>query len=141
MSMKERSGARDLLYSQWHRDSSVKRFLGARRAAQLMVIDIDWCEWCYACKRPLALIETQRGDRPSKPATVTSGLAQMAALPAFSVSYVPNEDGTDIERFHVRRLWPQATGDMHLSPAEYAEWLWSFRIEHEPDCRVLREVA
>lgn len=140
--MGERTGTRDLLYSRWHRSASTKRFLGARRAAQLSAIDVDFCEWCHACKRPLALIETQRSNNPPKSASVTVELAKLAALPVYSVSYVADADGADIECFHCRRLWPvpQQTHTTY-SPAEYAEFLWSFRLDHESDCRVLREVA
>lgn len=142
MSLNERSGKRDLLYSAWHRPASIKRFLGARRAAQLMVIDIDWCEACYACKRPLALIETQRSGNAPKAATVTVALAKLAGLPAFSVSYEESHEGGDIVRFRWKRLWPVGPAlDQWFLPAEYAEWLWSLRRDHESDCQVLREAS
>jgi hypothetical protein len=150
MSMNERSGKRDLLYSAWHRPNGgrledgrkvpgIARFLGPRRAAQLTVIDIDWCEACHACSTPLALIETQAGDRPPKSATITVALAALSGVPAYSVSFRRSKDGADIDAFRWTRLWPASpVCDLWHSPAEYAEWLWELRRDHESDCRVLR---
>ena len=128
MSQRERTGSRDLTYSRWHRMENIKRFLPLRIAACLKVIDIDWCEACQHCSEPLALIETQAGDRPPKPARISANLAQRAQIEAYSVSYVV--EGDDIAWFRVHRLWPVELTERRLSPDEYAGFLWSLRERH-----------
>lgn len=130
MTLHERSGVRDLLYSGWHRPTSIRRFVGQRIAACLKVIDIDWLEACQHCNAPLALIETQAGNRPPKSANITVELGKVAQLPVFSVSYIPNEARDDIRGFRVTQLWPPGVVDGSLSPQEYADWLWSLRGKH-----------
>ena len=78
MSYRERTGVRNLSFSTWHRSLPQR----------CHVIDIDFCEYCWRCRRPLALIETATGhhDRP-KPTTVLQRLAEMAGLPAWLILY------------------------------------------------------
>ena len=124
--MEERSGVRKLTYSQWHRPKSIRRYLGIRVASWLTVIDIDWCEYCGSCGEPVALIETQEGNRPPKDAPVMRRLAMRAALPAFSVSYVV-EDAL-IVAFRVRDLF--GGPEQRMTQQEYAEFLVSLRPCH-----------
>jgi hypothetical protein len=130
VSTRERTGVRDLTYSKWHRAESVARFLTLSRAAKLTMIDIDGCEYCCYCSVTLALIETQNSTRGPKPATVTKRLARDAGKSAYSVSYTPNDDSSDITGFAVRQLWPETGLSFEASPTEYAEWLESLRTEH-----------
>lgn len=134
MTMEERSGVRKLTYSQWHRPQSIRRFLGFRVASWLTVIDIDWCEYCGSCKEPVALIETQEGNRPPKDAPVMRRLAHRADLPAYSVSYVV-EDAL-ITSFRVRDL-NGGVGELRLTPDKYAAFLVSLRT----CCRIASSVA
>lgn len=134
MSLEERSGNRDLLYSRWHRPSSIGRFLDNRSAATLKVVDIDWCESCHFCSAPLALIETQRSAAAPKSAAITLQLAQQARIAAYSVSYQPTADGTDIEQFRWKRLWPPPFEAGTYTPAEYAQFLVSLRTAHATSC-------
>lgn len=132
MSMDERSGKRSLTYSAWHRPNSIRRFLGIRVASWLTVIDIDWCEYCGSCKEPVALIETQEGNRPPKDAPVMRRLAEKAGIPAYSVSYVV-EDALIVE-FRCRELVPGAV-EQRLSEQEYADFLVSLRCCHSIEKR------
>lgn len=134
MSETERSGSRDLLYNGWHRTASIARYLPRRAAYELGMIDVDCCEYCRYCRQPLALVETQRSAAPPKAAAVTVRLAEMAGIPAFSVSYSPNDDGTDIVRFRWRELWPRPSDVRDLTPEEYADWLLSLRVVHAHFC-------
>jgi len=136
MSHAERSGKRDLTYSGWHRPASIRRYLGFRVASLLTVIDIDWCEACGYCGEPMALIETQEGNRPPKSAPIMRRLAERAGLPAFSVSYVV-EDAL-IVAFRVRDL--NGGDEQRLAPQEYADWLVSLRGEY-PCCVQRRAVS
>lgn len=131
MSMHERTGTRDLLYSGWHRPRSIERFLGPRVATLVKVIDIDWCEACHWCDEPIALIETQQSSRAPKSARITVKLAQRADLAAYSVSYEPNGAGDDIDMFRVRQLHPETGEVVDLKPKTYARWLWALRRTHE----------
>lgn len=130
MSQGERTGIRDLLYSRWHRYASIKRFVGIRVAAQLKVIDIDWCEACNACDMPVALIETQCSESKPKPARITTNLARLAGVPAYSVSYTRSDDGEDIELFQVQQIAPEIGDVLSMLPSVYAYWLWSLRDSH-----------
>lgn len=136
----------ELLYSQWHRPSSTKRFLSNRDAHALAMIDIDAVEYCRTCYVPVALIETQRSSGPPKDALVTEAIARMAGIPAYSVSCVvkPGADwswaGQDIERFRVRKLCEPGrwlTDDertiVDMSPQEYVEFLIDLRLRHVCD--------
>lgn len=133
MSMDERTGVRDLSYSRWHRPASMRRFVDHRTASMATVIDIDWCEYCCLCSEPLALIETQAGDRPPKSAKVTVKLAKRAGLPAFSVSFVKGDDG-DVTAFRWRMLHPTLTVERRYTPGEYA--LFITELRHGHDCEL-----
>src|SRR5690606_23866370 len=134
-SLEERTGTRDLTYSRWHRPKSIRRYLSVEQAAKLTVIDIDWCEACWRCAAPLALIETQRSTKGPKNARIMTELAKLAQLPAFSVGYHVGEVGgeEDCIAFYVTQLWPYADARrvVTMTAQQYAEWLWSLRSKHE----------
>jgi hypothetical protein len=133
VSMHERTGKRDLTYSAWHRPDRIRAYLGPRRAAQLTVIDIDWCEYCAVCREPVALIETardDRGNRTVKPATVTFKLAKKAAVPAYVVLYSAAGEGVDASLKDFRVQQAGQTGWVAMSPSQYAEFLWSLHESH-----------
>lgn len=137
MSMEERTGERDLLYSKWHRPSRIKEWMTPREAAMLTQIDIDWCEYCAFCGQPVALIETQESHRGPKSARVTSNLADLATMPAYSVAYQRTESGDDIALFTVRQLRPIELDVGEMLPNVYAYWLLSLRKAHNrasPEC-------
>ena len=132
MTLYERTGSRSLLYSGWHRPKSLSRYLPKHLAHRLFMIDIDACEYCDVCKVPLALIETQESRGLPKPARVTTTLARMAGIAAYSVSYW-SEGEADIEGFKVRQLEPASDSVLTFSAAEYAQWLLELRFGHQ--CR------
>lgn len=134
MSNHERTGQRDLTYSRWHRDDSIVRYLDGdkRLAYELAVVDIDWCECCRRCWKPLALIETQRSEANPKSATVTANLAALAGIQAWSVSY--SVENGEIVRFKRRQLSPLRGEIIEESPFAYARWLVSLRIVHWQSC-------
>lgn len=121
----------DVYLDDWHRAPSMRRFLGARHAAQLAMIDVDSCEYCYRCYRPLALIETERWTPKPKTTTVLAYLARLADVPAYRVSYEPSSDGTDLAWFEVERLGSRPGRPRRLNPQEYADVLWSLREHHD----------
>lgn len=129
MSLRERTGVRDLSYSHWHRPGSLSRFLGTRAAVVINAVDIDWCEYCWSCGTPLLLIETQRSIKAPKKAAVTARLAALAGLDAYSVSYSVDEAG-DCVRFLVRRIHPTSTVVEDFTAAGYAAWLLDHRRRH-----------
>lgn len=129
MTEAERFGNRDLTYSQWHRSKSLSRYVGQRAAYECSVIDIDWCEYCRRCKKPLALIETTMGPRP-KPATVTTHLGLMADLPVLSLAYEVDDHG-QITVFHLQHLAPERENQVFtLTSGEWAMWLVGLRERH-----------
>jgi hypothetical protein len=138
MSQTESTYTRNLIYSVWHRVENIRRYLGPVRAAQLTQIDIDWCEYCCYCKTPVALIETQVSDRPPKQARVTGNLANMAVVPAYSVSVVC-DDMDQITRFIVQQIAPSLGYVLPMLPQEYALWLLSLRTEHDQSGRCSRQ--
>jgi hypothetical protein len=136
MSADERTFERDLTYGLWHRWRSIKRYIGddARYMSQ---IDIDFCEYCFWCNTPLALIETQRSAYDPKEARVTQTLAEMAGIEAYSVSYAV-VDGV-IESFKIRQLTPRRSEVITMSPLLYANFILSLRSRHV--CEVVGERA
>jgi len=129
MSSQERTGVRDLLYSRWHREGSVRDYLTKREAWSLGYIDIDACEYCRHCKAPLALIETQVSDGQPKGAPVTAELARLAGIPAYSVSVVAG-DAEEIARFCVQQIAPTRGSVESMLPSAYARLLLGFRDRH-----------
>ncbi len=130
MSATERTGVRDLLYSGWHRVGCLRRYLGTTAAAKVCAIDIDWCEYCCYCGEPVALIETQQSTAAPKSARVTRRLAQLAGIPAYSVSYEATAGGDDIARFQVRQIAPSVGVTTEHDPHAYARWLMWLRSIH-----------
>lgn len=134
MSDEERTGKRDLTYSQWHRRSSLSEHIGKVRAECLHMIDVDCCEYCFACGEPIALVETQKSESNPKPARVTSTLAKMAGIECYSVSY--RVDSNDkITSFARKQLVPVETKPVEETPEQYARWLWMLRVAHEQECK------
>lgn len=134
----ERFLQRDRSYGIWHRQPSIRRFLG-RRAASLAMLDLDsvlFAEYDYAGKLPLCLIEAaQDVGQETKPTGVIRRLAALANIPAFVALYTPSDQVNptnpfwpDIERFRVRRLWPRPEHAWRtLTPQEWAEALVRIR--------------
>lgn len=130
MSMEERTGIRSLIYSAWHRPSVIRRYLGARDAARLTMIDIDACEACCICSEPIALIETEKTSRPKpKRAPITAALARLAHIQAYSVAYSVDADDV-IESFRVQRIQPHDDWVSFMWPADYAKFLLGLREQH-----------
>lgn len=129
MSERERTGARSLIYSAWHRVESLMHLLGKRHAWEVGMVDIDGCEYCRHCSTPLALIETQVSLNDPKNASVTQKLANMAGIAAYSVSIAVDED--QIAGFKVKQLAPPTTsGVLTMSPEDYAHFLLDLRANH-----------
>lgn len=129
MSHAERTGARSLTYSGWHRPSSIHTYISRREAARLGMIDIDACEYCVMCRTPLALIETQESEHAPKPAPVMARLAFMAGIDAYSVSIRIKDQS--VAGFAVRKLNNPSTAIVEISPEEYAWWLVGLRDKHQ----------
>lgn len=139
MAQEERYNDRELVYSAWHRIDSTSRFISVEESARLAMIDLDGCiyiEYNDGDMEPLALIEIARDTGQSyKAATVTRKLAKRAGLYCLVVLYTlsnkknpANSLHFDIERFKVKRLYPEPTGDWRvLTPREYAHVLLKVR--------------
>jgi hypothetical protein len=147
----EKYFTRDRSYSAWHRLHSIGRFIGLERALKLSLIDIDailfeqglhvpevWVEWEYdgVTKWPLALMETAIDINKHKDATAIGNLAKMTGrLEAYVVLYRlgstrnPFDDSVfDIDRFRVKRLWPEPESKFRiLSPEQWAFELLEIR--------------
>lgn len=135
----ERYGFRSAEYSCWHRTASLRRYLGEDLASTISVIDLDhalWIEYSEGNREPLLLIESAIDTgQDSKATSVLRHLAKRADLPAYCVLFTPaahrNEGDVrfhDIERFRVRRVWPDPDQDWTvLSPQQWAERLLIIR--------------
>lgn len=126
----DRTGVRSQAYSVWHYPKRTGRFMSAREADRLGMVDIDACEYCRKCSMPLALIETQVSLNPPKDARVTLQLAELAGLPCYSISVEIAADGEDIAGFKVRRLRPASDTVLTWTPAEYARFLLRLHEDH-----------
>ena len=120
---------RDVYMDVWHRPQNMRNYLGVNRAAKLSMIDVDCVEYCWRCRFPLALIETEKYTPKLKVTAVLEALAAQSALPAYLVSYQTTPESDDIEWFEVTCLTASSRRE-RLSPQAYAEFLWSLREQH-----------
>jgi hypothetical protein len=114
-------------YERYHR--TLSRYIGRARNACMTAIDIDQVEHCFACAKPVALIERTRswGDKPTR---ITEDLAQARGVPAFLVRYKDDlDEATNDHRFWVIDL-PARNTEVPMSPFIYANWLWRLRLPH-----------
>lgn len=134
MSQHERYGTRDLAYSRSHRADYIKQFIPPQYARLLFFQDLDGWDYCGACKRPLAFIETARdvgqSDKYVKP------LIELARphgeVPAFLLFYERTEDEMYVDRLRVRQIWP-VTSIGEVRGVSFKRWacrLVRLHIEH-----------
>jgi hypothetical protein len=110
----ERFGTRDLTFSKWHRPERHGGVLPEWCSA----IDIDFCEYCAFCKKPLALIELARDvGQPSKPTTVLENLSRLSGVPAYCILYT-GQDPDVIVAARIRRVQPNPTAFEHVDEDE-----------------------
>lgn len=136
--MAERTGKRELVYSAWHRQESIRRYIPIVDAARLGMVDIDALEYeADNGNSPVALIETalDRGQM-FKPAHATAKLAERAGIPAYVVLFTPSDRANprsrfgepDIERFRVAPALDQTSTTWEvMTPSEYAQFLVDLR--------------
>lgn len=134
----ERTGIRDLAYSNWHRQFCPER---------VSMIDVDGLEYCRRCRMPLALIETALDYGQSfKATTALEGLAGAANIPAFCVLYTKSAEECDFDRrkrcqrsecthgitsFRVRRIKPNPTEFKAWTPEAFRDFLVNMHDGHE----------
>lgn len=129
---------RDRAYGVWHRQRSLSRFLGRRKAQSLTMADLDsvlFVEYGCSNKLPLALVEVAQDIGQEKPTGVIRELAKMADLPAFVALYTPAKQANpvspawhDIDGFRVKRVWPKPEAQWReLTPNEWANALVQIR--------------
>lgn len=134
----ERTGIRDLAYSNWHRQACPER---------VCMIDVDGLEYCRRCRTPLALIETALDFGQSvKPTTALEALSRAANVPAYCVLYAKSDQVCDFDRrnrcrrlgcehgiaaFRVRRIRPTPTGFAPWTPEGFADFLIRMHDAHE----------
>jgi hypothetical protein len=134
----ERTGIRDLAYSNWHRQFCPER---------VCMIDVDGLEYCRRCRMPLALIETALDRGQSiKPTTALEQLSLAANVPAFCALYTKGGVECDFDRrnrccrigcthgitgFRVRRIRPNPTGFQDWTPEGFRDFLTTMHDGHE----------
>lgn len=146
MSRLERTGIRDLTFSNWHRQALPDR---------AHMIDVDGLHFCRRCRMPLALLETARDiGQATKATIVLERLAAVANIPAYCLLYSvsPNTCATPrcrakgcdhgIAEFRFRRVHPAPTEFEVRAPADVAEHLTRIHDAHEAlICALTREVT
>lgn len=150
MPQQEITGERSLIYSEWHRRDSIKRFLAGNDvvASRLTMIDIDgaYVEAKHPYDRPpVALIETAQVFYQMKPesyhpksANILFQLGKAAKIPVFLVLYLPHYQPnpaapkwSDILEFYVKEYWPVKSEKWKVySPEQYASFLVQLRQGH-----------
>ncbi|WP_416268813.1 hypothetical protein SD235_04800 [Burkholderia cepacia] len=135
----ERHFLRDRTYGNWHRAPSIIRFLPARDAEGMTMVDLDsvlFVEHDPEQKIPLCLVEAARDiGQTTKPTGVIRALAERANLPAFVVLYQPaafpnpaNQNWDDVASFRVMRIWPRPERTWRvLTPEQWAHALVAIR--------------
>lgn len=132
MSDRERYSQRDLTYSRWHRQDSIRRFLSDAEAYGLGMCDLDAIEYCRypGCGQFFAILETAQDVGQFKPTTILKTAAARMGVPAYLVYYSPDGTG-DIKQFRVFEVHPRRCPIGVLTPAEYARFLVRLRVGHE----------
>ena len=132
MAQEEKTGQRDMTYSNWHRQPNLPRHLSW--------VDIDACEYCEECKTPLALIELALDKgQAHKTATVTRNLAKMAGVPAYVSLYLLGEEMVqngklwhlEIVRFRMQQIAPIYSEFKIVTPQQYINFLEVLRKRHK----------
>ena len=141
MSRYERYGTRSLVYSHWHRF-----YMGDDEP----MIDLDGIEYCSRkeCREALVLVETALDvGQGFKATSVLERLSQQSGVMAICVLYrsttpTPNEvcgcrEGLvnpdcdhGIDRFRVRRVWPDPTPFGLMTPEQYRDRIREIRMAH-----------
>lgn len=121
MSREERTGQRDLGFSQWHRRTFPDN---------ADMIDIDSQGVCPEknCRTPLWVIETYQGDRP-KATSILAAFARKAMVPGLLVNYWNDNQGQldDLKAF---MIWPHSNRKIGDKDA-LAAYLMKIRRAHE----------
>lgn len=97
MSRWERSGERDLAFSQWHRENFHD---------QADAFDVDLVGIChsYKCRTPLYKIESTRAAQ--KATTMLEGVCSVSKTPGILVQYSTNDEG-ELVSMVARLVWPE----------------------------------
>lgn len=118
--------------------------------------DIDWCEFCGYCHRPIMLCEMYNGrdDLNDKSTTVIGRLAKAAAIPAYAIGvsiYRPQDVQDEIDQLNRRILEltrkhpitqinaqlrvPYRSGVQEYKPEDWWELVAGRHSEHHQTCR------
>jgi hypothetical protein len=141
----ERTGIRDLTFSNWHRQI---------HGDPLRMVDVDGLEFCRKCKQPLALIETGLDyGQDSKWTGALAGLARRAGVPAFCLLYTKSGETCAVDhrgacqrlgcshgiaRFRARRIEPAPNPFAIMPPGAVRGFLVRMHVGHEATvCRAM----
>ena len=131
MSRQERSGARDLTFSRWHR--TLPDFCTC--------IDLDFLEYCRKCRAPLALIEIASGHHGQiKPTTVLRALATQANIRAYLVLYDLDESAPHgiNPNVRVQRIMPNKSELRTMLLGTFGEHIAAIHCAHQC-CQTIKE--
>jgi hypothetical protein len=123
MSRLERTGVRDLTFSQWHRTLS----------DECTAIDIDLCEYCRFCGEALVLIEVARGLYNRKQTRIIRNLAKKAGITAILVLY-ESINGEMGPRVRVARVWPDPTEPVEIQTKVLGRRIEAYHMSHHCEC-------
>lgn len=123
----ERTGLRNLDIRNWHR----------RLGGWITAVDVDLAEYCYFCKRVLALLEIVRvkdvRHPPRKATTIMRKLANGVSARGYLVAY--RSEGEEVLEVGLRRVVPTWGAWRVMSASEFGEWLTTLHLS----CPCLRE--
>lgn len=144
MSRHERWESRDRTYSIWHRYAC---------ADYSVMIDVDGLDYCQRCRMPLLLVEAARDCGQEKPTIVLEKLAAAANVTAWCVLWSPSAEwnpvpphcecqrtrrkvpgcGHGIKSMRIRRVYPNASGYVQVTPQDVGGWIDRIHESHERD--------
>ena len=154
--MRPRRHGYDFAYGIEHSERFPEQY--KRIEHRFKLADIDWCEFCGYCHRPLVLCEmvrdTRKGiDLSDKSTTVIGRLARGAGIPAYALGvyvYRPHEVQAELDRLNSRileltRQWPVTRINAQLrvphrsavetySSAQWWELIALCHSEHHQHC-------
>jgi hypothetical protein len=154
--MRPRRHGNDYAYGLEHSERFPEQY--KRIEHRFKLADIDWCEFCGYCHKPVMLCEmvrdTERGeDLNDKSTTVIGHLARAAGIPAYALGvyvYRPPAVQAEIDQLTARildltRQWPITTIRAQLrkphrsyvagyTPDKWWELVALRHSEHHQDC-------
>ena len=130
--VKNRKYPPSIIFNEWHRQDSIKRFITDEDARALTAMDIDLIEYDFPTGKTVLLHEVAMYvGQTGKQTHVLAELAKHRGITALCTLYTlskndnpANPEVPDISCFRVKKVWPDPEKKFRMyTPAGYAKQL------------------